>query len=105
MEMIGRYRITGRIGSGSFATVYRGQDDTLDVPVAVKVLADNWSTNDDVRARFLAFRTPQAARWQSWLAERNIITDVRGDVLRIGLGLYHDASDVEQLLEHLRGLG
>lgn len=54
MEMIGRYRITGRIGSGSFATVYRGQDDTLDVPVAVKVLADNWATNDDVRARFLA---------------------------------------------------
>lgn len=54
MEMIGRYRITGRIGSGSFATVYQGQDDTLDVPVAVKVLADNWATNDDVRARFLA---------------------------------------------------
>lgn len=54
MEMIGRYRVTGRIGSGSFATVYRGQDDTLDVPVAVKVLADNWATNDDVRARFLA---------------------------------------------------
>ena len=56
------------------------------------------------RARFLAFRTPQAARWQSWLAERNVITDVRGDVLRIGLGLYHDASDVEQLLGHLRKL-
>ncbi len=54
MEMIGRYRITGRIGSGSFATVYRGQDDSLDVPVAVKVLADNWAANDDVRARFLA---------------------------------------------------
>lgn len=54
MEMIGRYRITGRIGSGSFATVYRGQDETLDVPVAIKVLADNWATNDDVRGRFLA---------------------------------------------------
>ncbi|MCC2592368.1 serine/threonine protein kinase [Tessaracoccus sp. OS52] len=54
MEMIGRYRITGRIGSGSFATVYRGQDDVLEVPVAVKVLADNWAGNDDVRARFLA---------------------------------------------------
>ena len=54
MEMIGRYRITGRIGSGSFATVYHGQDDTLDVPVAVKVLAENWASNDDVRARFLA---------------------------------------------------
>lgn len=54
MEMLGRYRITGRIGAGSFATVYRGEDDTLEVPVAIKVLADNWSGNDDVRARFLA---------------------------------------------------
>lgn len=54
MEMIDRYRITGRIGSGSFATVYQGHDDTLDVAVAIKVLADNWSTNDDVRGRFLA---------------------------------------------------
>lgn len=54
MEMMGRYKITGRIGAGSFATVYRGIDTTLEVPVAVKVLADNWSTNDDVRARFLA---------------------------------------------------
>lgn len=54
MEMMGRYRITGRIGAGSFATVYRGEDDTLEVPVAVKVLADNWAANDDVRARFLA---------------------------------------------------
>ncbi len=54
MEKIGRYRITGRIGSGSFATVFRGHDDSLDVPVAVKVLADNWSTNEDVRGRFLS---------------------------------------------------
>lgn len=54
MEMIGRYRITGRIGAGSFATVYRGMDTTLEVPVAVKVLAENWSANDDVRGRFLA---------------------------------------------------
>ncbi|MGV8845656.1 serine/threonine-protein kinase [Tessaracoccus sp.] len=54
MEMLGRYRITGRIGAGSFATVYRGEDDSLDISVAIKVLADNWSTNDDVRARFVA---------------------------------------------------
>lgn len=54
MEMIGRYRITGRIGSGSFATVYRGEDEYLDVPVAIKVLAENWAGNEDVRSRFLA---------------------------------------------------
>ena len=46
-------------------------------------------------ARFLAFRSPQAARWQAQLMNQNCVTDVRGDVLRIGLGLYHDAADIE----------
>lgn len=54
MDRIGRYRITRRIGAGSFATVWLGHDDDLDVPVAVKILADNWAGNDDVRQRFLA---------------------------------------------------
>ena len=53
VQMIGRYRLTRRLGSGSFATVWQGHDDDLDVPVAVKVLADNWSDNTDVRGRFL----------------------------------------------------
>lgn len=53
MEKVGRYRLTRRLGAGSFATVWLGHDDDLDVPVAVKVLADNWSDNDDVRNRFL----------------------------------------------------
>jgi len=53
MDKIGRYRLTRRLGSGSFATVWQGHDDDLDVPVAVKVLADNWADNDDVRNRFL----------------------------------------------------
>ena len=46
-------------------------------------------------ARFLAFRSPHAARWQQALALRGCVTDVRGEVLRVGLGLYHDADDVE----------
>jgi eukaryotic-like serine/threonine-protein kinase len=54
VDSIGRYRLEGRIGAGSFATVWRGHDDDLDVPVAVKVLAENWADNDDVRNRFLA---------------------------------------------------
>jgi selenocysteine lyase/cysteine desulfurase len=45
-------------------------------------------------ARFLAFRSPNAQRWCRELAGRNCIVDVRGDVLRIGLGLYHDESDI-----------
>ena len=46
-------------------------------------------------ARFLAFRTPAAASWSSWLQQEGCVTDVRGDVLRIGLGLYHDEADVD----------
>jgi selenocysteine lyase/cysteine desulfurase len=46
-------------------------------------------------ARFLAFRSPEAQRWCSDLMARDCITDVRGDVLRIGFGLYHDEEDVD----------
>jgi selenocysteine lyase/cysteine desulfurase len=45
-------------------------------------------------ARFLAFRSPQAARWNAELLSKDCVTDVRGDVLRIGLGLYHDEADI-----------
>jgi selenocysteine lyase/cysteine desulfurase len=55
-------------------------------------------------ARFLAFRDPRAQHWQAALAARNCITDVRGDVLRIGFALYHDEVDVDRLCELLRTL-
>jgi selenocysteine lyase/cysteine desulfurase len=48
-------------------------------------------------ARFLAFRTPNAQRWYGDLKKQNCITDVRGDVLRIGFGIYQDSADVERL--------
>jgi selenocysteine lyase/cysteine desulfurase len=56
------------------------------------------------QARFLAFRSPQAAAWQAALAAEDVITDVRGDVLRIGLGLYQTERDVDALLGVLTGL-
>jgi kynureninase len=48
-------------------------------------------------ARFLAFRSPNAQRWYDELKARNCITDVRGDVLRIGFAIYQDADDVARL--------
>jgi selenocysteine lyase/cysteine desulfurase len=53
-------------------------------------------------ARFLAFRSPNALRWYEALLARNCITDVRGDVLRIGFGIYQDEQDVAKLI-HLLG--
>jgi selenocysteine lyase/cysteine desulfurase len=46
-------------------------------------------------ARFFSLRGQNAQRWCAELKEQGCITDVRGDVLRIGFGLYHDEEDVE----------
>ncbi|MGI8612332.1 MAG: serine/threonine-protein kinase [Nocardioidaceae bacterium] len=53
MRHLGRYRLDEQLGSGAFATVWRGFDPELDSVVAVKVLAENWATNSDVCERFL----------------------------------------------------
>ncbi len=54
-----------------------------------------------VQARFLAYQHQHAAHWQAALIERDVVTDVRGDVLRIGFGLYQTARDVDALLKEL----
>jgi selenocysteine lyase/cysteine desulfurase len=55
-------------------------------------------------ARFLAFRSANAQRWYADLKARNCITDVRGEVLRIGFGIYQDESDVDRLVTLLAEL-
>jgi serine/threonine protein kinase len=42
-----------RIGSGAFATVWLAHDEHLDSPVAIKVLADNWTGDLHIRQRFV----------------------------------------------------
>ena len=52
-SLLGRYPVRRRIGAGAFATVWLAHDDQLDSPVAIKVLADNWTEDLHVRQRFL----------------------------------------------------
>lgn len=52
-ERIGPYRVERLLGAGSFATVWLARDPTLDSPVAIKVLADNWHHDLRVRERFV----------------------------------------------------
>lgn len=54
--------------------------------------------SEGARARFLAYRGSGAASFQQQLAAHNVVTDVRGDVLRIGFGLYQDEEDVDRLV-------
>ncbi len=51
------------------------------------------------RARFLALESPRAPVWQAALHAADVIIDLRGDVLRIGLGLYHDEEDITRLID------
>ena len=60
--------------------------------------------SDAPHARFLAFRSEEAQRWYSDLKARHCITDVRGNVLRIGFGIYQDEADVDRLIELLANL-
>ena len=78
------------------AHVSRLQEHLLDA-LSSTALGSAEQLNSPGDARFLAFRDPKAQSWSSDLKARNCITDVRGDVLRIGLALYHDESDIDAL--------
>ncbi len=73
-----------------------------DTPLAEAELLN--PLDDSPHARFLALRSTHAQRWYEALKIRNCITDVRGDVLRIGFGIYQDEEDVDRLAGLLRGL-
>jgi serine/threonine protein kinase len=47
-----RYQLEHRLGHGGMATVYRARDLKLDRQVAIKLLADNFAGDDEVRKRF-----------------------------------------------------
>lgn len=46
------------------------------------------------QARFLALRHPSAQAWKAALADKGVVVDVRDDVLRVGLSIYHDEADI-----------
>ncbi|MEQ8716000.1 MAG: DUF6777-containing protein [Acidimicrobiales bacterium] len=52
-EYIGRYRTERIVGSGAFATVWLALDETLQAWIALKVLAENWARDSEIRNRFL----------------------------------------------------
>jgi kynureninase len=54
------------------------------------------------RGNFLTFETKHAAELYKGLHDRGVVTDYRGDRLRIGFGVYQDDDDVDRLVEVLR---
>jgi len=79
-----------RLAGLKLAALHPGQ---LVVPIA-----------ESNRGNFLTFRTPDADMLHRRLLAANIVTDHRGDRLRFGFGLYHDAADIRRLCERLQEL-
>ncbi|MDY7099695.1 MAG: serine/threonine-protein kinase [Actinomycetota bacterium] len=50
---VGKYRVERVLGAGAFGTVWLATDEVLESSVAIKVLADNWARNPDIRRRFV----------------------------------------------------
>ncbi len=52
INLAGRYRLDARIGSGGMSTVYRAFDQTLERPVAIKVMHREIASDSDQLERF-----------------------------------------------------
>jgi len=100
------FRAEGLTTAAISAHVARLQGRFLDTvrgsPLALAELLN--PLGGDPHARFLAFRSPEAGRWNAELMEKHCITDVRGDVLRIGFAIYHDEADADALAGLVRAL-
>jgi selenocysteine lyase/cysteine desulfurase len=53
-------------------------------------------TTDPNRGQFLVFESDAAKDLHDRLAAREVMTDVRGDRLRFGFGIYHDERDITE---------
>jgi serine/threonine-protein kinase len=65
----GRYRLEAKLGSGGMSTVYLARDETLDRPVAVKVMHREMSEQPDQLQRFR-----QEARAVAKLTHPNVVS-------------------------------
>jgi serine/threonine-protein kinase len=66
--LAGQYTIERTLGQGGMGTVFLGRDETLDRPVAIKVISPDVGTSAEIRQRFI-----QEARTVARLRHPNIV--------------------------------
>ena len=53
-SLVAGYRIESRIGAGGMAVVFRAYDERLGRSIALKVMAPEWTGDEEFRRRFVA---------------------------------------------------
>jgi serine/threonine protein kinase/HAMP domain-containing protein len=69
MQLIGRYKVSDRIGEGAMADVYRAHDPSIGRDIAIKVLKAELRQNEEIKGRFL-----REARAAGALSHPGIVT-------------------------------
>jgi hypothetical protein len=95
-----RYELEDRLGHGGMATVYRARDLKLDRQVAIKLLAENFAGDDEIRKRF-----SREARLAARLDHPNVVQvfDVGEDEDRPFIVMEHvDGGTLEDRLSRRR---
>ncbi|MDX6616228.1 MAG: eukaryotic-like serine/threonine-protein kinase [Solirubrobacterales bacterium] len=99
----GRYRLESKLGSGGMSTVYLAEDETLDRPVAVKVLHREISDEPDQLERFRL-----EARSAAKLSHPNLVTVIdagEDDGTPYIVFEYVDGETLKQLIQRDGPLG
>ena len=107
-DLSGVYRMNAVLGwlAGEKITVAEISDHVR--PLQEQFLTSGVAPGDLVppapleRGNFLTFETGMAAELYQALHQRKVITDHRGNRLRIGFGVYHDESDVDRLVAEVQ---
>ena len=68
IQLTGRYRLVEPLASGGMGTVWSAHDETLDRPVAVKLLSESAAADAELRERFL-----REGRFAAQLAHANVV--------------------------------
>ena len=92
------------LAAHSRTLMQRFQTGVSDVPLWSQAEWLNPVDGAGPRARFLAIRHEQASDIRAKLIEREVVTDVRDDVIRFGFGPYQDEADVDRLITVCRDL-
>lgn len=66
--VIGHYKIIDKVGEGGMGVIYKAEHATLEQTVAIKALSPSFSSNSDLRERFV-----REARIQAKLSHPNVV--------------------------------